>query len=124
MLSPAALTVSNKKYCRCRRFLQPTQQSVSARIEPGSSGLGSRRRTALSLDAVTVSVVVIAPLDCDVNWGEKLHEAPAGKPEQVNESNELNPCRGVTEIEVVALCPPETVSDAGELATEKSGGMV
>lgn len=52
--------------------------------------------------------------------GEKLHDAPGGNPEQLNETAESNPFSGVTEVEIEPLCPAATVSDEGEAPTEKS----
>ena len=75
----------------------------------------------VDVDVVTVSVVEATPPDGVTVWGEKLHDAPEGNPEQLNETVELNPCSGVTETVVVPLCPAVTVSDAGEAATVKSG---
>ena len=54
--------------------------------------------------------------------GEKLHDAPTGRPEQAKEMAELNPFAGVMEMEAFPLWPAVTVIDAGEVATEKSGG--
>ena len=54
--------------------------------------------------------------------GEKLHVAPAGKPEQANDTNALNPFEGVTVMVAVPDCPWFTVIDAGDAAKEKSGG--
>jgi hypothetical protein len=70
---------------------------------------------------VTVSVVEAAEPDGVTVAGEKLHDAPEGNPEQLNETAELNPFRGATEILVVPFCPAVTLSDAGEATTEKSG---
>ena len=71
--------------------------------------------------AVTVSVVVAVPLAGVTVDGEKLHVAPAGKPEQANETGALNPFAGVTEIVVVTLCPASTVIDGREDDIEKPG---
>ena len=72
--------------------------------------------------AVKVSVVEVAAPDGVTAAGEKLHVVPAGNPEQLNDTDELNPFTGETEIVLVPLCPGTTVSDAGEAAIEKSGG--
>jgi hypothetical protein len=69
---------------------------------------------------VKVSVVEVGASDGVTVGGEKLHEAPEGNPEQLNETAELNPFSGVTEIVVVPLWPPAIVNDVGEAATEKS----
>ena len=75
------------------------QHSVNASADPGSSGFESRRRAALNLEVVKVSVVAASPPDGVTVCGAKLHEAPAGNPEQVKETAELKPCNGVTETE-------------------------
>jgi len=82
------------------------------------------RRTTLEAAAVfeTVSVVVAAAPDGVTVVGEKLHEAPDGKPEQLNETAEANPFCGVTVTVVFPGCPDEMVSDAGATATAKSAG--
>ena len=53
--------------------------------------------------------------------GEKLHDAPEGNPEQLNETVATSPFSGVTVTVVVPLCPAVTVIEAGEAATVKSG---
>ena len=53
--------------------------------------------------------------------GEKVQDAPAGNPEQVNETAELNPLAGVANNVVLPLLPAVIVREAGEVATEKSG---
>jgi hypothetical protein len=77
------------------------------------------RSDAVVAGAVTVSVVEVATPDRGTVAGEKLHEAPEGNPEQVNETTEVNPFCGVTKTVAVALCPAATVSDDGETATAK-----
>jgi hypothetical protein len=69
----------------------------------------------------TVNVVEAAAPGGVTVAGEKLHEAPVGRPEQAKVTAELKPYSGVTEIVAVPLCPAVTVNDAGEAATEKSG---
>ena len=71
--------------------------------------------------AVRVSVVEAAAPDGVTAAGEKLHVVPAGNPEQLNDTDELKPFTGVTEIVLVPLCPGTTVSDADKVAIEKSG---
>ena len=83
-----------------------------------------RRTAASALVVVTETVVEAAAPDGVTVAGEKLHEDPVGKPEQVNETGALNPFTGAMEIEAAALCPPVTVCDAGEVATLKSGANV
>jgi hypothetical protein len=70
---------------------------------------------------LTVSIVEAAAPDGVTVAGEKLHEAPVGSPEQLNETAELNPCVGVTVTVVVPLCPAVTANVAGEAVSEKSG---
>lgn len=118
------LAASKSSKRKRRRFLQPMQQSATANAEPGKIGLEPWRRAAVAEDVATVSVVDVVPGGVTV-CGEKLHDAPAGNPdEQLNDTGESNPYSGVTVIVVVPLCPTVTVSDAGEGATEKSEGMV
>jgi hypothetical protein len=71
--------------------------------------------------AVSVSVVEAAVADGVTVAGEKLHDVPESNPEQLNETTELNPFSGVTEIVAVPPCPAAIVSDDGETAAEKSG---
>jgi hypothetical protein len=75
---------------------------------------------ALAL-ALRVSVVEAAAPNGVMAAGEKLHVVPTGNPEQLNDTDEVNPFTGVTEIVLVPLCPGTTVSDAGEAVIEKSG---
>jgi hypothetical protein len=71
--------------------------------------------------ALRVSIVEAAAPDGVTAAGEKLHVVPTGNPEQLNDTEEVNPFTGVTEIVLVPLCPGTTVSDAGEAVIEKSG---
>ena len=74
-------------------------------------------------EVATVRVVDVVPGGVTVE-GEKLHDAPVGRPEQANETAESNPFEGVTETVVVPLLPAFTVREAGEAAMEKPGRMV
>ena len=123
-LRPATPTASSTNVCNRRRLPKPKQHSATARVEYGSSGLVSRWRVAVVAEVVTVSVVEVAAPDGVTVAGEKLHDAPLGNPEQLNETGELKPFWGVTETAVVPLCPPVTVSDVGEATMEKSGGRL
>jgi hypothetical protein len=76
------------------------------------------------LGAVRVSVVEAAAPEGVTVVGEKLHDAPTGSPEQAKETTELKPFAGVTVTVSVAVWPVDTVNDAGEAATEKSGGGI
>jgi len=71
--------------------------------------------------AVRVSVVEAAAPDGATAAGEKLHVVPTGNPEQLNDTDDVNPFTGVTEMVLVPLCPGATVSDAGKAVIEKSG---
>ena len=99
------------------------QKSITARAVAGSSGLRLRWRVAVAVEVVTVNVVVetVVPESAKVG-GEKLHVAPEGNPEQVNETTELKPFNGVIDTVVVPLLPAVTVSDVGDAPTEKSCG--
>jgi hypothetical protein len=72
---------------------------------------------------IVILVVTTAPEGVTVE-GEKLQLAPAGTPEQLKLTAELNPLLGVTEIVVVPLCPAVTVIEIGETVIEKSGGVL
>jgi hypothetical protein len=54
--------------------------------------------------------------------GKKPHVAPAGNPEQANETAESNPLVVVTKTVVLPLDPPVTVREEGDAAMEKFGG--
>ena len=82
------------------------------------SGTG-RPLLALML-AARVIVVEAAVADGVTVAGEKLHDVPEGNPEQLNETVELNPFSGATEIVAFPLCPAVTVRDVGEAIREKS----
>jgi len=71
--------------------------------------------------AVRVSVVEMAAPDGVTATGAKLHVVPTGDPEQLNDTDELNPFTGVIEIVLVPPCPGTTVSEAGKAVIEKSG---
>jgi hypothetical protein len=66
-------------------------------------------------------VRVVAPLLPTVD-GENAQDAPAGCPEQENETFWENPFDGVTEIVVVADWPTFTDREVGLAETAKSGG--
>ena len=82
------------------------------------------RRTEAVVGVLTVTVVDTAnvPDEGMTVAGEKLHAAPGGRPEQLNETVELKPFDGVMSIVAVPLCPGINVSDPGEIAMEKSAG--
>ena len=119
-LSPTAIPASSSR-CKPRRFFQVKQQNAIASTEPGKKGLWSRWRAAVVGAVVTVSVVEAAPPEGIKVDGEKLHDTPAGNPEQLNETAEANPFCGVTKTVVVPLCPAVMETDAGKRSTEKLG---
>jgi hypothetical protein len=80
-----------------------------------------RWRAASVVEVVTVRVVEATPPDGITVAGEKLHDAPEGNPEQLNETVAANEFCGVTKTVVVPLCPAVTARDPGETATEKLG---
>jgi hypothetical protein len=118
---PTALRIS--KCSKRRRFLKPKQDRRAARAAIGISGRGLPCRAASAVVVLTVSVVEVVPGGVTVA-GEKLHVAPGGKPEQLNEIAEVNPTEGATETENVALCPAVTVCNAGVTVRLKAGGRV
>ena len=73
------------------------------------------------LDADTVRVVFAVPPEGITFAGRKTQFAPAGSPEQLNETGDANPFAGVTDTVVLALAPDATLSVAGFRAREKSG---
>jgi hypothetical protein len=72
-------------------------------------------------EAVTVSVVVAAVPKGVTELGEKLHDAPEGNPEQLNETADEYPFSGVTKTAAVLLCPCGTIKEAGKRLTRKLG---
>ena len=126
MLRPKTPNMTRSSVCKGRRFLKLRKHSAAARVAPGKSGLELRRRSAVALVVETVSVVVRAVVpDAMMGDGEKLQVAPAGKPEQANETAPAYPYDGVTEMVTVPLCPSGMVSDPGVTPTEKfCGAMV
>jgi hypothetical protein len=123
-LRPTTLTVSRRSICKRHRFFQPKQHSATASAAAGNSWRWLRARAGVVEEVATVSVVEAAAPDGVTVAGEKLHDAPAGKPEQANVTLELNPPSSCTVMVVVPLCPAWTETDAGLIATVKSGGMV
>lgn len=72
----------------------------------------------------TVHTVVTGLPAGVTEFGEKLHDAAGGNPEQEKLTAELKPYSGVTVIVVVPLCPAVTEMAEGEAETEKLGVMV
>lgn len=78
------------------RRLRPRQQNPTAIADPGNHGLESCGRPAICVEVVTLRrTEAVVPAGVTVA-GEKLQEAPAGRPEQVSETGETNPSCGVT----------------------------
>lgn len=117
--SPAAIPADAR--CKPRRLFRPKQQSTNASADPGKDAFELRGRAALAVGAVTVSVVEANEPDGVRVAGANLHAAPAGSPEQRNETAEVKPFCGITKAVVVPLRPEVTVSAAGESATVKVG---
>jgi hypothetical protein len=118
---PAALSAKSKSIGKRRRFLNPNQQSVMAKAVSGSIGSPLPRCSAVAADVVTVTEVDAVPGGVTLA-GEKLHDAPAGRPEeQANETAEANPPCADTEMVAVPLPPAVKAIVAGEAAIEKSG---
>jgi len=114
-----ALTASSSIICKRRFFFHPKQHKTAASAAQGDSGRPSRPIAAADEEAVNFKVVEAAAPDGVTVDGEKLHDTPEGNPDvQLNETAELNPFIGVTEIVVVVLFPAVTVNVAGEAATE------
>jgi len=118
---PATLTARSSSNCRFCRFLHPMKHSAAASTEPGNSGAEFRCRAAVVADVLTVSTVDTGAPDGVTVAGEKLHEAPAGRPVQLKPTAELNPFDGVTVTVAVLLRPAVKVVAVGEVTTEKSG---
>jgi hypothetical protein len=119
---PAALSDKTKSISRRRRFLNPNPQSAMAKADPGSIGNRLRRCCAVVAEVVTVTDVDVVPGGV-ILAGEKLHDAPPGRPEeQAKETAEAKPPCGASEMVAVPLAPAVTDILAGEAAIEKSGG--
>ena len=124
-LSPITPTASSSISCILRRFFQPKKLNAIASADAGNSGLELRWTAAVSPLVLTVSVEVEAAVPEGVTEaGEKLHDAPAGKPEQENITAVATRFRGVTETVTVPLCPLVTESAAGVTATAKLTGRL
>jgi hypothetical protein len=122
--NPATLTVRSNKNWKRRRFFHPTQKSAIASAVSGGIGLDVRWRLAVVAEVVTVTVVEAVPGGVTLG-GEKLHEAPAGRPDaQLNVTAEANPPCGDTEMVAVPLPPAVTAIDPEDEAMEKSGGRL
>ena len=88
--SPIVQTARIDRVCRRRIFLKPRQNRTAASAV-GNRGCRLLRRAAVVVEVAIVSVVgADAPEGLTVA-GEKLHEAPEGRPEQLKETAELKP---------------------------------
>ena len=88
----------------------------------GNNGRPFWSSAAAEVEAVNLSVVEAIVPDGVTIGGVKLHDTPEGIPAaQLNDTAELNPFRGVTEMVVVVLFPEVTANVDGDAATEKSG---
>ena len=118
-----ALTVISIRICKRRFIFHPEKQhKAPASIAQGDNGRPSRPSTAADEDAVNFSVVETAAPESVTVGGVKLHDTPEGIPAtQLNDTVELNPFSGVTEMVVVVLFPVVSANVDGEAATEKSG---
>jgi hypothetical protein len=118
-LSVAAMHRIQSEYQR--RFLNRMKHSENASAATGMYRSGDGGRLLALVLAEIVSIVEATAPDGVTVAGEKLHVVPAGKPEQLNDTDELNPFTGVIEIVLVPLCPGAIVSDAAEAVIEKPG---
>jgi hypothetical protein len=116
-----ALTASNIRICK-RRFFKPKQHKTPASTAQGDQGRPSRLSATADKEAVNFSVVEAAEPEGVTVCGVKLHDTEEGKPAaQLNDTVELNPFNGVTEMVVVTLFPEVSANVDAEEATEKSG---
>lgn len=91
---------------------------ASAKDVTGANG----NCTPLRLLALAETVIVsVEGFPAVTEAGEKPHEAPAGRPEQANETEPENPSIAVTLIVLVPAPPLFTVNEAGLSMKEKSG---
>jgi hypothetical protein len=119
MLSPAPMIPASISIRAPRRFLHPKQQNASAIAEPGSEVLELWLSAVFSAAVAIVSVVVATAPAGVTELGENLQDAPAGKPEQLNETADEYPFTGVTRMVAVPLCPGVTVNADGRRETPK-----
>jgi hypothetical protein len=78
------------------------------------------RRPSL-LEFVETAIVKVEEFPGGTLEGEKPHEASAGNPVQVNDTDPVNPSTAVTETVVVAVPPLFTVNETGLSDKVKSG---
>ena len=84
-------STANNIICRPRRLFPLRKQSVTASADPGSHGLESWRMAAIVVEVVTVSVDEAIEPDGVTVGEEKMHDAPAGIPEQLSATAPVNP---------------------------------
>lgn len=98
---------------------------VAASTTVGMNGLdssGTDGGRAAEDEAWSVTVVETAEPEGVAVDGEKPHVTPAGRPEQLKVTAELNPLEGVSVRVAVPLLPDWIVMEEGAMETEKSGG--
>ena len=108
-----------------RFSLHPIAKKSGARIADASSGeieLKLSFTAAAEAESDTVRVVEAGAISGVILDGEKLQDAPLGKPEQAKVMGELNPLTCVTVMDIEAFFPFATDSVGEEAAMEKSGG--
>jgi hypothetical protein len=116
--------IANVSPCRSLRLRRrpATHRTVAASDAPGQKGFRSGVIRA-EVAAVAMVRVVVAAADAGVTLaGEKVHVAPAGRPEHAKETAELNPFSGAIVTVVVPLLPAVTLSKAGDRERLKSAG--
>ena len=118
-LNPTA--ISNSSGAQSRFRLHPNKHNAAARIGPGENGLRERLKIAVVVVVFIVRVVEAGPADRLTVPGEKLHEAPAGSPEQAKVIAELNAPFGVRSMLAEALRPAVIAREAGFARTVRLG---
>ena len=117
-LATARIINADSPLKRRRKKKQPIKTAIDT---PPIRPSGSRSVVAVVVAVEIVNVVVAALPEGVTVAGEKLHDAPAGSPEQAKETAAENPFCGATETVAAPLCPAVTVKDDGAIETPKSG---
>lgn len=87
--SPMKTTASTNRPWKRRRFLKPNPHRMAASAASGRNGRGLLCIADVAVEVATVSVVDAAAVPAGVTVaGEKLHDAPDGRPEQANDTAE------------------------------------
>ncbi len=120
-LRPSIPATIKKSIGKRRLFVQPIQQRIAANAAPDESGTVLGCSDAADAVVATVSVVEAADPEGVAVAGEKLQEAPAGTPEQLNEIAVLKPFVGATATVIMPLWPADKLNAGGVATTEKSG---